>query len=375
MIHRTLMRRQHDHWSLTRRESLKLIAGSVVMLGSADKLLADPNAGSGQLQSDPPIHTSHNGFISPFSTGLGGTTFTYRTALEPEKNITRRDPSDIISYKGEYYVWYTKVVKSSWRDHNGGYAGDVWYATSKDGFQFKEQGRAIARGGSGRWDQHGVFTPNILVWQKRFYLYYTGVPSPFSRQTRTAIGMASADSPAGPWHKCPTNPLLLPQVDHLAAFDSMRVDDSAFVVRGHDIMLYYKGRCLLDGRAGPARTHMGVAVARQPSGPFIKSQANPLVRGHEVLVWPQAHGVGTMVTNMGPRWIYFAPDGLHFKAHNPIIGAPAAPGIFRADNFRPNLNAKVPRWGISMGQHDNDIYLLRFDIHYHNPPARRGKAG
>ncbi len=366
MTRRTPEHAQLDLSQVTRRESLKLIGGSLAMLGTAGELLGHAGAGDSLVKSASNSHASLDGSISPFSTGHGCTTFTYRTALKPQRHITRRDPSDIIRYRGEYYVWYTKVVKSAGHEENAGYAGDVWYATSNDGLHFTERGLAVERGGRGRWDEHGVFTPNILVWRKRFYLSYTGVPSPYSDQTRTAIGMASANSPAGPWRKHPTNPILLPQADHPAAFDSMRIDDSAFVVRGDDIMLYYKGRCGLDGPAGPAHTHMGVALAKTPSGPFIKSQANPLVRGHEVLVWPQAHGVGTMVTNMGPRLIYFAPDGLHFKPHNPVAGAPAAPGLFRADNFHPNVNAKVPRWGLSMGRHDGDIYLLRFDIHYHN---------
>jgi len=37
-----------------------------------------------------------------------------------------------------------------------------------------------------------VFTPNIMKWQDKFYLFYTGVPLPFDAETPTAIGVATS---------------------------------------------------------------------------------------------------------------------------------------------------------------------------------------
>lgn len=69
--------------------------------------------------------------------------------------ITRRDPSKVLKINGTYYVWYTK------RDSETSAVGpeqcsdtkpsadwdlcEVWYATSKDGFHWEEQGAAIKR--------------------------------------------------------------------------------------------------------------------------------------------------------------------------------------------------------------------------------------
>ncbi len=211
---------------------------------------------------------------------------------------------------------------------------------------------------------HGVFTPNILKRSGKFYLYYTGVPRPFDAETPTAVGVAVADSPDGPWRKFDGNPVLEPAFDTPEAFDSMRVDDAALIAREGKVWLYYKGRSLLHGDAGPRKTQMGVAVGASPTGPFMRSEKNPLHPGHEVLVWPQSYGVGSMATAAGPNQLYYAYDGLQFTARNPLRGRAAAPGIFRSDDFRDGHVGEVPEWGIGMGRQDNDIYLQRFDILY-----------
>lgn len=324
--------------------------------------------GTDQLRAEALRNPLISGGGDPkMSAGRGITTFTYTTALPYEAGVTRRDPSDVIRCNGLYYLWYTKVSA----DGNAGYPGDIFCATSEDGHRFTERGLAIGKGSKGKWDGHGVFTPNILIWKQKYFLYYTAVSNPFDPlNSPTAIGMAEADSPDGPWKKFKGNPVLKADTAHPKAFDSMRVDDSDFVVRGNKIMFYYKGRCILDGPQGWRNTHMGVAIAADPSGPFVKNPANPLLRGHEVLVWPQGHGVGTMVTNLGRKGIYYAADGLHFKWSNRIANGPAAPGIYRADNFKPNLNAPMPQWGISMGFKNHEVYLKRFDIHYHDEQNR-----
>ena len=72
--------------------------------------------------------------------------------LGVEKDVMRRDPSDIINVDSTYYVWYTKGAES------GGYNGTVWYATSPDGHAWTEQSEALALGEEGTWDGQSVFT-------------------------------------------------------------------------------------------------------------------------------------------------------------------------------------------------------------------------
>lgn len=300
--------------------------------------------------------------------------FRYREAIGHEPGVTRRDPSDVIRVDDTYYVWYSKVAKGAgvW-GYPSGYSAELCYATSPDGLKWREQGRALAHGRAGEWDEHGVFTPNILAVDGRYYLFYTGVPRPFDEHTKTAIGIAVAGKPGGPWKRLDANPILTPGKDP-AAFDSMRCDDAALVMRGGEYWLYYKGRCLEHGRAGPGRTRMGVAVAEKPQGPYVKSDANPLHPGHEVMVWPQGRGIASLATAAGPRQIYFAADGLNFQPRNPVAAPPRAPGAFRSDEFKSQQSGEGLRWGISHARQGGDLHLVRFDAEYGGGRAGQGRG-
>ncbi len=291
--------------------------------------------------------------------------FVYANAINPEPDVTRRDPSDVIEVAGSYYVWYSKVRKSPgvYR-YPSGYSAEVWFATSRDGRRWTEQGLAVGKGRPGAWDEHGVFTPNILVAGGKYYLFYTGVPKPFDENTKTAIGAAVSDSPNGPWTKLPANPLLTPS-DDPSLFDSMRVDDASFIVRDGKIWFYYKGRQL---DHTPGETKMGVAVAEDPGGPYRKHPAAALHRGHEVMVWPHGAGVASLATAAGPRCVYFAEDGIHFEQRCTIAHAPRAPGAFREDHFGQTRSGKGLRWGISHARSKGgDLTLVRFDCRYASP--------
>ncbi len=94
-----------------------------------------------------------------------------------EAGITRRDPSPVIKVGDLYYVWYTLSTEGP-----SGYFGEVWYATSPDGWEWTERGLAVETGGRGAWDENGVFTPSILVAEGRYYVFYTAVPKPFTTE-------------------------------------------------------------------------------------------------------------------------------------------------------------------------------------------------
>jgi predicted GH43/DUF377 family glycosyl hydrolase len=234
--------------------------------------------------------------------GTAPGSFTYTTAIAPEKDVVRRDPSDIIEVDGVYFVWYTKVLASQ-EGYPSGYPGSIAYANSPDGKTWTEQGIVLAPGAHDGWDGHGVFTPNILVAAGKYYLFYTAVPEPFDVPytkgvTPTAIGIAVATNPAGPWRRISSNPVLKPDPDP-AYFDSFRCDDASLIVRGGKYWLYYKGRQI--GKT-PVETKMGVAIADRPTGPYVKQKkAGALHRGHEVMVWPQDGGVASLASAAGPK--------------------------------------------------------------------------
>ncbi len=135
--------------------------------------------------------------------------------LAYEAGVVRRDPSAIIMVDGLYYVWYSKSTGKT-----DGFAGDIenekvfpwdrcdiWYATSKDGETWKEEGLAVARGEKGAYDDRSVFTTEIMEWEGKYYLCYQTVKSPYNARVKNTVGMAWADSPRGPWTKT-TEPVL-----------------------------------------------------------------------------------------------------------------------------------------------------------------------
>ena len=288
-------------------------------------------------------------------------TYSPAQGIGPEKGVMRRDPSDIIKVGNLYYLWYSKGPQAH------GYNATIWYATSPDGYLWTEKGEALARGGVGSWDEQSVFTPNILVAEGKYWLFYTAVPKPFTntgnRVTKSAIGIACSDSPDGPWVKLPSNPVLKTS-DDPSAFDSMRVDDACLLVREGKYWLYYKGR---QWDNTPGNTKMGVAVAENPGGSYLKHTGNPVIAGgHEVLVWPFEKGVVAMV-NIGPKGIrktlQYAPDGLAFEKWSDLKMVPHAAGAYRPEAFTDSRTGTMPEWGVQIGTRKGYLpFLERFDF-------------
>ena len=309
-------------------------------------------------------------------TASGAVKFSYSEieGIGYEKGVSRRDPSDIIKVDGAYYIWYTKIM--AYQDgektplYPSGYYGTIWYAVSKDGgHTWQEVGEALGRGVKGTFDSHAVFTPNILEEQGRYYLYYTGVqPTPGSAGVHfdnnsvndlTAIGVAVAGVPDGPFRRLSDGPVLsVSNID--TAFDSYRVDDAALAVRDGHIWLYYKGRSKKYGDGGPANTKLGVAFAENPAGPFEKYSGPILNKSHEVLAWSVNGGMATLASlSHSLNW---AADGLHFSSKDISLSQiPHAPGLYRPE-LTDRHAQQIPGWGVSMETRRGDVYLVRFEM-------------
>ena len=285
-------------------------------------------------------------------------------ARDPDGFI-RRDNSDIIKVDGLYYVWYSKMNQQL-----DPVISNIWYATSPDGHVWTEQGQSLTTGDVGAWDDRFVYTPGILVAEEKYYLFYTA-QSTIPRQigdfkgNYRGIGLAVSDSPDGPWEKLPSNPVLLTG-DHVEDFDSHVVDDACLIVRDGNYWLYYKGRQI--GKR-PTQTKMGVAIAENPEGPYVKHPSSPLAEGgHEVLVWPEGEGVAALVgMKLGkavPFYLMYAEDGLNFKKTGqiPNVSGPWAPGAYRPEAFTDSDQGKVIEWGIHIGGQRPYLFLERFDF-------------
>ena len=304
-------------------------------------------------------------FIMPLCLGCAGQITSVEISFSPvtgiglQDGVMRRDPSDIIRVGDLYYLWYTK---GKVRD---GYDSTVWYATSVDGHTWVERGEALARGGKGSWDEQSVFTPNILVAKGKYWLFYTAVAKPFNNKSKTAIGIAVANSADGPWEKLQNNPILKASDDH-NEFDSMRVDDACLIVRDGKYWFYYKGR---QWNNTPGKTKMGVAISENPQGPYVKYSGNPVIGGgHEVTVWPFGTGVMSMM-KIGPKGIkntiHYAADGLSFSKYMDVVNVPSAPGIYRPEAFTGSGKGCMPDWGVYIGKKKGALpFIERCDFEW-----------
>lgn len=285
------------------------------------------------------------------------------TPLLHSPDWKRRDPSDIIKVGDTYYIWYAKIHEDM-PGFPGGWRANTWYATSKDSFEWEEQGIAIDYGEAGSWDDSGAYTPNILVYKDKYYLAYTGLGGPFDlANNQAAIGMVVSDSPDGPWTRFDNNPVVAP-TDSYEVPDAFLCDDTVFVVRDDKIWLYYKGYAKAPGEDGRdlrvRGTMLLASVADQPEGPYIKQNVI-LHTGHEAVLWKNPDGsVGSFCTSDGPPRYYESTDGVTFKSMNPIVPQKAM-GLYRAD-LAEGYPGEKPTWGICAEVNSAGLGLRRIEI-------------
>jgi len=294
-----------------------------------------------------------------------------------EGNVSRRDPSKVLKIDGTYYVWYTHrqteappagpekatgtIPSFDWD------LSEIWYATSKDGFRWEEQGVAVKRLPKGQYGWRSVSTPDVLAWGGKYYLYYQGFNEiPGLKGDRAAATVAEADSPDGPWR-----PLGKVVVDfgRPGEWDSNAIHDPYPLVYQGKIHLYYKGSPGTQGKGGTLIRAQGVAVADHPLGPFTKSPLNPVLNsGHETGLFPWKGGIAGIVSLDGPEknTVQYAPDGVNFRMMSMLQVPPVAPGPFVPDAFADRGDGRGITWGLchmnpDSGWPNRHSILARFD--------------
>lgn len=187
---------------------------------------------------------------------------------------------------------------------------EIWYATSKDGYDWHEEGIAVGRGEKGAYDDRSVFTPEIYTENGKYYLVYQVVQFPYKVRSFENIAIAWADSPNGPWTKSP-EPILTPSKDgkwaddddknrfnalEKGSFDSLKVHDPCLFRYQGKYYLYYKGENMGEEfYMGGRETKWGVAISDRIEGPYQKSEYNPITNsGHETCLWPYKDGMAAI---------------------------------------------------------------------------------
>ncbi len=168
-------------------------------------------------------------------------------------------------------------------------------------------------------------------------------------------------TPGGKWKGKEGDPdVHWSQAEKIGPWDSHKVHDPGILVRGGKYWLYYKGQQI--GRK-PFDSKWGVAIAEEPTGPYVKHPLNPITNsGHEVWVWPYKSGVAAMLDWAGPEknTIQYAEDGLNFRLMTGLNDIPPAGGAYIPDKFSNTTDGQGFTWGLCHVKGDWD-FLVRFD--------------
>jgi hypothetical protein len=304
--------------------------------------------------------------------------------FEKEEGIHRRDPSSVILVNGTYFTWYTKSYGKSYGFNSGDYdkkvfpwdKSEIWFATSKDGENWFEEGLAVKPGDKGCYDDRSTFTPEILKDGDMYYLVYQVVQSPYLLRSFEKIALSYSTSPYGPWTKL-DKPILEPSADgewegeddnrflitKRGSFDSLKTHDPVLFKYKEKYYLYYKGEPMGEKMfMGGRETKWGVAISKDPLGPYVKSEYNPVSNsGHETLLWKYKSGMaGLLCTDgMERNTMQYAEDGINFEIKGAIKCAPEAAGP-----FRPNNEIEFPldglKWGLTHNVTEDWNYIMKF---------------
>ncbi|MCM2374884.1 glycoside hydrolase family 117 protein [Aporhodopirellula aestuarii] len=269
--------------------------------------------------------------------------------------ISRRDPSKVLRINDKYYVWYTKrdtdtppqgaakctdtIPSTDWD------LCEIWYATSNDGFTWKEQGVAVPRPPKPQVGWRSVATPDVLAWKGKYYLYYQGfMEASGTKGDHCPVAMSYADSPDGPWtvHGDVVVPNGAP-----GEWDQFSIHDPYPLIYNGKIYLYYKAAF---GDRPEYLVANGLAMADDPAGPFVKHPLNPLLNsGHETAYFPFKEGIAAFATTNGneSNTIQYAPDGINFQIAAVTSLIPIASGPHVPDAFDSNGNGRGISWGLS----------------------------
>ncbi|WP_298532823.1 family 43 glycosylhydrolase [uncultured Algibacter sp.] len=305
-------------------------------------------------------------------------------------SVSRRDPSKILLINGKYYVWYTKrETKSPPTGSNRSHLAsdvipsadwdlaEIWYATSKDGYEWKEEGVAVPRPPKGELGWRSVSTPDVLAYKGKYYLYYQAFNKmPYSGEgDRAPASVSIADSPDGPWK---AHGKIVVDFGAKGEWDEGAIHDPYPLVYNGKIYIYYKGgpyKMILHDGTGHFRIGQGVAISESPLGPFEKHPLNPVLNsGHETGLFPFKGGVAAFVSINGPEknTIQYAPDGVNFEIASLVVAPPIAVGPYIPNAFADDGNGRGITWGlahtstsyrgVTHGQGvSNENMLIRFD--------------
>lgn len=168
---------------------------------------------------------------------------------------------EVIKVGSTYYMYYRADSSSG---------ASIKYATSTNGISWTDGGTVLTKSSSG-WDSAEVIAPSVLEHNGKYYLYYEADNA--AARGQRAIGVATSDSPTGPFTKCTCNPVLKPTGSwegHSSTVYGI-VGTPAVFEKDGQFYLFYHGYTSGADRGG-------VAYSSSPTGPFTKEANNPILK-------------------------------------------------------------------------------------------------
>ena len=259
----------------------------------------------------------------------------------PDKH--HHDPSNIIKYNDQYYLWYTQHPEVT-----NGWEGHIRLATSADGLDWTAQGVAIPVGESGDIDDKAAITSYVVPYDGKYYLFYTAYGSAAELK---GISYAVADTPDGPWRK--SGKKLLWPSGNKEEWDGVHIDDTNVIFFDNKWFLYYKGRPF---GAEPSETKIGVATSDNLLGPYEKYEKSPVFPGHAFTTW--VHRGGVAAFGYGTFW---SEDGFTFEKTSDWT--PRTVGLYCPENFGNGVNNNGVLWGMKVKfPEDRCRYITRMEL-------------
>lgn len=184
--------------------------------------------------------------------------------------------SPIYGANGQVHVFYSRwPAESGWSayDHDCEVAHAV--ADSPEGpYEPADVPVALSKSfGDGHWDHMSIHNPEVRRFGDRYAMLYYG-SGLNGGCIRGALGLAFADSLDGPWTRHPDNPVV--ERGDRDAWDSVALNTPTFFEHPDGrVFLYYRS---WTGRETDIRNDkIGVAIAEDVEGPYIKYTDNPVL--------------------------------------------------------------------------------------------------
>ena len=227
-----------------------------------------------------------------------------------------KDPDGItpVQYDGKYWMAYCSGTTSGIK---------IAYATSITG-SWTDIGVKLDLGGTGAWDESGVYTPSFVKDGDTYYIFYQGIASSGSWK----MGYATSSTPDGTWTKYASNPVLSPTAD---TWDSDDIQDP--IIRKFDAVyyLFYSGTTTMG-----SDYKNGYATSNSITGTWTKYTSNPILSG-DTDKW-DVWDTYANIFKIGDTF-YQIYDG-----HNGVVFAKK--GLATTDNLTGAWTKYAGKWGV-----------------------------